>query len=542
MPPPTKTTILLPILTLITLSPTAKHTAHAAPWARHVSGPWPHFAQTTDAPSTHSYVAFLGTSEPHVFEVLQQTTVELLAIGGGAAGSIQGGGGGAGRLFHTTAATLPGGNYTITIGAGGVATSQVEHECSAAVFPTPISNNGQPTTIHTPANNTLTAIGGGGSPQGGCAYNRRCFSNTGGICREPKNREQTAASGGSGGGGSPMCTGDVASQNWDTVGPGGSVDPVAESDCGALHPIGSCDTYMFGNPGADCTCDRSSTWTARIGGGGGGAGTPPLDTNTQGSTAINAPFAPYLYRGGDGKQIPITGDPFYWGAGGGGIIHLKWDTYAKLKHVAFGGKGGAGTGSSLYHSPIVNQNHRGTYVTDDVYWGHENHEDDVYHRRLVEHDDAIVELDGHPIYGYKGGSAAPNTGSGGGASSISTAYGGEGGSGIVIMRYSTTNPAANSIEFTETCPSPYHVCKPGTTPYACQTGEYFLNNTCQTCNATHASNCSQGFLFNNGCYDDVPGLCIADCSPQAGEYCAGETRKNTCTHTHINHKNTKPEN
>ena len=331
-----------------------------------------------------------------------------------------------------------------------------------------------------------------------------------------------------------MCAGNVVSKNWDTASGGGTAIPVSEADCGGLHPTNtSCASYMFGNDGARSTCRRANTWACSIGGGGGGAGTKPLDTQCSSYLNIQSPPSPYMWRGGDGMLIPITGDPYYWAGGGGGSLNLKWNTYENTYHSILGGKGGGGDGSNRYHSPEKTESHRLTYLSDDSYWGavskgqpyFENYYDENGTMYTNELNDALLT----PWVG--GGDAVPNTGSGGGASNRNDYRSGHGGSGIVIMRYSTANSAGESVKFADvTCPGPLHVCKPGVAPHTCSVGEYFLNNTCQTCDAATTGDCAVGETFDGGCYDDVNGFCLK-CNPTSSQYCTGyHLTLNACTH------------
>jgi len=83
--------------------------------------------------------------------IITAVTVTYLAIGGGGAGGGyygNGGGGGAGGLLNTTAAFIPGTQYTLTVGAGGV-------------------YNGSNSTITGSGFTTLTLVGGGSGGNNG---------------------------------------------------------------------------------------------------------------------------------------------------------------------------------------------------------------------------------------------------------------------------------------------------------------------------------------------------------------------------------------
>ncbi|MBU1864710.1 MAG: VCBS repeat-containing protein, partial [Candidatus Omnitrophica bacterium] len=129
-------------------------------------------------------------------------------------------------------------------------------------------------------------------------------------------------------------------------------------------------------------------------GGGGGAGTS--GTN---STAIA--------HGGDGVLYDLTGTAYYWGGGGGGSAH-------SLGNGGNGGLGGAGGGG-------VWSGTGGTAGTGGINAG-----------------EAGGNGVGTYVYTSTGGSAGVNTGSGGGGGAHYYNRGGDGGSGIVIVRYKTS--------------------------------------------------------------------------------------------------------
>jgi len=128
------------------------------------------------------------------------------------------------------------------------------------------------------------------------------------------------------------------------------------------------------------------------GGGGGGseqAGQRPPNSNSRGG------------KGGDGIVVNIDGNSYRWGAGGGG------GCYTNSNPAGAGGAGGGGGGSSTDGggggaggTGGINNGQSGTRGGD-----------------------------------RNGGNAGANTGSGGGGASWSSARGGNGGSGIVIIRY-----------------------------------------------------------------------------------------------------------
>jgi hypothetical protein len=119
----------------------------------------------------------------------------------------------------------------------------------------------------------------------------------------------------------------------------------------------------------------------------------------------NNPIVIILYyrddggEGGDGIPINITGTSYYWGAGGGGGAY-------SLKSYGRGGKGGGGSGGSSTGFTFTGD----TYGINDAY---------------------PAGADG------RGGDGGRSTGGGGGGSGYEYDGGSKGGSGVVIIRYST---------------------------------------------------------------------------------------------------------
>jgi hypothetical protein len=139
-------------------------------------------------------------------------------------------------------------------------------------------------------------------------------------------------------------------------------------------------------------------------GGGGGASTPGSSSiSVDYTTRQNWIDAGRPSKGGDGVAINITGKTYYWGAGGGGGSYST--------HAGDGGLGGGGGGGATGR-PV------GLAGTDGINNGN----------------------NGSNAGSENGGNGAPNTGSGGGGGGFnSNLYtfnnAGNGGSGIVIIRY-----------------------------------------------------------------------------------------------------------
>jgi len=193
-------------------------------------------------------------------------------------------------------------------------------------------------------------------------------------------------SGGSGSGGSP---GDSA------IGTGGTV---GISTKGTLLNSG----IMYnGNIGGNGLRQQGGN-TAVGGGGGGGAGTSGLSSTIVNYTTRSSWIAAGKpSNGGDGVAINIIGNTYYWGAGGGGGGFYT--------HGGDGGLGGGGGGGAQNNSGTVQP--PGFGGTNGINNGGDGNLVDV-----------------------TGGNGGFSTGSGGGGSSyVNTA--GNGGSGIIIIRY-----------------------------------------------------------------------------------------------------------
>jgi hypothetical protein len=225
-------------------------------------------------------------------------TVEVLMVAGGGGGGDSnstghGGNGGAGGGGLVEVTSLPvssaPGSYTITVGAGGVATA------NPSATPGP-SRNGGNSTISNPNITTLTAKGGGGGGD----------DNTDTVGSGP-----TVGSGGGswGGGGAPQ--------------PGSAGQPGTNSLYGATD-------YGFAG---GASFPATPAYSAGGGGGAGGAGGSASNPSTSGN-------------GGTGRQYPqftgpLIGVPslaplsgYFAGGGGGGN-----------SHPAAGGGGGGPSGS-----------------------------------------------------------------------------------------------------------------------------------------------------------------------------------------------------
>lgn len=220
-----------------------------------------------------------------------RANARILLVGGGGAGGSGGGsglnhggggGGGAGGYLEIPSATLVGGNYSITVGTGGVAKAAMSIQAGGNGGSSLIVTNGVPLIV---GSTTLEAFGGGG---GGAESDGAGYDADGGIYLA------------SGGGGSREYSG------------------------GNINHVGGAGMSGQGNKGGD-----SKLW--RAGGGGGGAG-------TEGATSATANYGG---NGGDGLPSDITGEELYYaGGGGGGTGNQSNET-----RLGQPGKGGGGRGA-----------------------------------------------------------------------------------------------------------------------------------------------------------------------------------------------------
>jgi hypothetical protein len=306
-----------------------------------------------------SFTYTTGTTQTtYTKEFLVNTICDILIVGGGGAGDkIIGAGGGGGAVLYATDVEIPAGSYPIKVGKGGVQ-----------------DVNGSPSEAF-----GATCLGGGSTLQ--VAWMT----------------ENNGRSGGSGSGGSLGERG--------ITGFGGGV---GSSTKGQLLASG---TLYNGNSGGNSLPMNSSGARPGAGGGGGGA-------NSVGKNSISVMYATRTdwinagspSSGGNGVQINIDGNNYYWGAGGGGGAHQTFAGDGGL------GGGGAGGGDGT------------TYTGFGGTGGSSN--------------------GGSAVNGV-GGDGAPNTGSGGGGGAFPV-NGGNGGSGIVIIRYRSLAAAPTSVNMVKT--------------------------------------------------------------------------------------------
>jgi len=216
------------------------------------------------------------------------------------------------------------------------------------------------------------------------------------------------AIGGGGGGRSHWDGGVTAGVSGGSGGGGGSTPAraggsVIENTIGTILSTGVYNTY--GNAGGS-----GGTQSTQItGGGGGGAG-------AVGGNGLGAGAGGVGTNGGDGILINITGDNFYWAGGGAG------GSYGR-----FGGNGGKGGGGG-----------GGSWDYDGGTGGDTS---------SIAYNPGLSGLNGGRGSGGSGGNGGANTGGGGGGSGYTNFSPGDGGSGIVIIRWKNTS-IYNTTEYT----------------------------------------------------------------------------------------------
>jgi hypothetical protein len=279
----------------------------------------------------YKYIPFVNTGANQTsynIHFSENTECDILIVGGGGAGGgDQGGGGGAGGLVYLQNQLLTG-TYNISVGRGGVGAPVATDDGFNSVF------------------GIYTAVGGGG----------------GGHYIAGDTSKRVGRTGGSGGGG-----GNIFTTGGDPI--GGTTNQLLYNDENGNRQGWGFDGGIGG-----------MSYTGVIPSGGGG-GSGEIGENAIGATTAG--------KGGNGKQINITGSLIYYAGGGGGG--------SAQNNGSAGGVGGLGGGG-----------HGGLYSTNVPV--------------------SSIVLNGSP-------NALPHTGSGGGGKRAGGTPGGNGGSGIVIIRY-----------------------------------------------------------------------------------------------------------
>lgn len=216
-------------------------------------------------------------------------TVTELIVGGGGGGGVTGGGGAGGLI--STSDSMSVGNFTVTVGSGGNAGSNINNPCGTSNPASCTGTNGGNSSF----NGHIGQGGGAGAGEAISVISPFIFGHVG-------------LNGGSGGGG--------AGQNGDTNG----------NYAGGTGSQGKNGGHSGGETGSG---------TGGQGGGGGGQGV--VGANAQPNQIGNAG------NGGNGVANSITGSSITYAGGGGGGI----DTYNAGSGIAgTGGTGGGGNGNA----------------------------------------------------------------------------------------------------------------------------------------------------------------------------------------------------
>lgn len=207
----------------------------------------------------------IGNDYVHVFEIDPETgantfeftppsylsSVQALVVaGGGPGGYRRGGGGGAGGLIHNTALAVAGGEtYTVTVGAGGVATE------SAAAYGT----SGGASSISLGATTNALAIGGGAGGNYNASFYAGVAGGSGGGAAVSGNSPGAGTAGQGNAGGQAN-----AYDRYTVSGGGGGAGRAGGGASGDNPPSGG-----SGGQGYRCAITGSDVWYAGGGGGGG---------------------------------------------------------------------------------------------------------------------------------------------------------------------------------------------------------------------------------------------------------------------------------
>jgi hypothetical protein len=320
------------------------------------------------------------TSGSTSFTMTYPGTVEVLLVGGGGGGAQIGGGGGAGGFIYEQQNSLPAGTYTVSVGTGG--SRETQHNAQN-------QNPGNPSSLVGPGIPQMYVATGGGQ---GATYSAGAKS----IVRN--------CNGGSGGGGpgghSPGAGGEGG---WWPQAPGG-----------------------HGNPGAD------HPWLAGI-----------PNATLQGTPTGNNHDHISMEGNGYGSGIIGQGHPGGFGAHGGGY------TWAAGSNTIYSGGGGGGAGSSGKPTSSGNEGGSGgsglaSQITGTLTryaggGGAGSHTPGNFGHY------GLAGAHGGGLNGFGGGQAgtgsvagAPgsaNTGGGGGGGFWANTQSGDGGPGVVIIRY-----------------------------------------------------------------------------------------------------------
>lgn len=253
----------------------------------------------------HKYI--IGTEDMTFTPPSYATKFTALIVGGGGAGGYRhGGGGGAGGLVYTEVDVSPGETFTVSVGAGGVASSDISV----------LGSNGGDSTLSKSGEVIHRAVGGGAG--GNCYVNPAINKDTG------KDWSLTQGSDGGSGGGNGYFNYD------ESLG-----DDNYATRYNKHRGQGTANQGFNGgvaNVGIKNITGANNGFGSVSGGGGGGAGKVGGDASEDDPPGAGA--------GGAGKQYDISGKTLYYAGGGAGGTFNAGDRNT----FSIGGAGGGGNG------------------------------------------------------------------------------------------------------------------------------------------------------------------------------------------------------
>jgi hypothetical protein len=237
------------------------------------------------------------------------TSVEVLVVGGGGGGggSHGGGGGGGGVVYASTYPVTPGQSYTVTVAAGGArtATNNVGNTGGNSVFGNLTAFGGGGGGYETSGGNSGSSGGGGGGKTTGAGSGTAGQGFAGGV-------GANSVGYGGGGGGGAGAVGTSGTSNGNSLGGTGGN--------GLQFGISGAPTYYAGG-GGGAGYTGSGAGTGGSGGLGGGGTGGAYSTSTIGTDGT-------ANTGGGGGGYATNGSPYSGGAGGSGIVIVRYTTAA----------------------------------------------------------------------------------------------------------------------------------------------------------------------------------------------------------------------
>ena len=269
------------------------------------------------------------------------TNIRTLLVGGGGGGGahVAGGGGGGGVVESTSTSVTPGNSYTIAVGAGGIGAQRTSTTQTASAV-------GGDTTAF-----GITAFGGGGGGSWHADASSRATG--GGASREssvisPLNTINPAQ----GFAGGSSLTSGAFTRDWGQLGyptgggggaggagaNGGSTSSAASSagagGIGKSSNITGSDVYYGGGGGGGCHGAAGVTCTNGAGGEGGGGAGKSAGSSTSGETVSGNSGTANRGGGGGGTSGDWSRNPHSGGAGGSGVVIVRYVSAANTPSLS----------------------------------------------------------------------------------------------------------------------------------------------------------------------------------------------------------------